>query len=517
MVPSGRSVLGWVFSAAVLVCHVQIVATSLGSCWYELCCNWGTFRLQRHFSFGLLGRDNPPSPAKAALQASGGRASIVGLQISFAMAPGKKRQSKGIGKGGAHSNDPSSAIVSRPVTRSSADDRDGPTTRSASSATTLGSLANAGASAVANTGATATATAQGLPRGPDSSALVPFNADQTRYSSEFQQLMRQNAELSQRVVQLTEQLLVQQRTSPVNSPTPATTTTSCRPQSPTRAVDFVPPPPPAKTFRDGLINLSEGAVQFLLAFSVACMGLRMPDVLNLPEHTFTSQLQSGSVVHTQRKSPFHSSIFNYLLSVMPNMPSTWAEFSSILSSAARQNASSFGDHAIVEINAVVHMVTTDLDELKSIAASVSQNQNLDTRLVVLAVSKFREGSPLSVPRALDSELHAIRAELSKRQSGHANRDPQRGGRGRGYGDGPQGKDGKGRGKGGKARAPSLKDTTVIEKSVSLGIFIRKTVRSPHGPAEFRCFKCGSTQHKLDNCLADEDTVAKWVEDAEPAP
>ena len=332
-------------------------------------------------------------------------------------------------------------------------------------------------------------------------------------------MMRQNAELSQRVVQLTEQLLVQQRTSPVNSPTPATTTTSRRQQSPTRAVDFVPPPAPEKTFRDGLINLSEGAVQFLLAFSVACMGLRMPDVLNLPEHTFTSQLPSGSVVHTQRKSPFHSSIFNYLLSVMPNMPSTWAEFSSILSSAARQNASSFGDHAIVEINAVMHMVTTDrdLDELKSIAASVSQNQNLDTRLVVLAVSKFREGSPLSVPRALDSELHAIRAELSKRQSGHANRDPQRGGRGRGYGDGPQGKDGKGRGKGGKARAPSLKDTTVIEKSVSLGIFIRKTVRSPHGPAEFRCFKCGSTQHKLDNCLADEDTVAKWVEDAEPAP
>ena len=75
----------------------------------------------------------------------------------------------------------------------------------------------------------------------------------------------------------------------------------------------------------------------------------------------------------------------------------------------------------------------------------------------------------------------------------------------------------GRGKGGKARAPSLKDTTVIEKSVSLGIFIRKTVRSPHGPAEFRCFKCGSTQHKVDNCLADEDTVTKWVDEAEPAP
>ena len=436
------------------------------------------------------------------------------------MAPGRKRQSKGIGKGGAHSNDPSSAIVSRPATRSSADNRDGPTTRSASSATTLGSLANAGASAVANTGATATATAQGLPSGPDSSALVPFNADQTRYSSEFQQLMRQNAELSQRVVQLTEQLLVQQRTSPVNSPTPATTTTSCRPQSPTRAVDFVPPPPPAKTFRDGLINLSEGAVQFLLAFSVACMGLRMPDVLNQPEHTFTSQLPSGSVVHVQRKSPFHASIFNYLLSVMTSMPSTWAEFSAILSSTARQNASYFGDHAIVEINAILHLVTTDLDELKSLAASASQSQNLDTRLVVLAVNKFRAGSPLSVPSSLDSELQTIRAELSKRQQGPANRDPQRGGRGRGYGDGPQGKDGKdgkGRGKGGKARAPSLKDTTFIEKSLSLGIYIRKPVRNQHGPTEFRCFKCGSTSHKLDNCLADDDTVAKWVDEAEPAP
>ena len=54
VVPSGRGVLGWVFSAAVSVCHVQILVTSLGSCWYELCCNWGTFRLQRQFSFGLL-------------------------------------------------------------------------------------------------------------------------------------------------------------------------------------------------------------------------------------------------------------------------------------------------------------------------------------------------------------------------------------------------------------------------------------------------------------------------------
>ena len=436
------------------------------------------------------------------------------------MAPGRKRATKGIGKGGTQSNNASSAIVSHSEATSSAEARDGPTTRSASSVTTLGTLANAGASAVANTGAAATATAQLLPMAPDSSALVPFNADQTRYANDVQQLMRQVAELTQRNGQLTEQLLLLQRNPPVSSPTPATTPAPRLLQSPTRAVDFVPPPPPEKTFRDGPFNLSEGAVQFLLAFSVACMGLRMPDVLNQPEHTFTSQLPSGSVVHVQRKSPFHASIFNYLLSVMSSMPSTWAEFSAILSSTARQNASYFGDHAIVEINAILHLVTTDLDELKSLAASASQSQNLDTRLVVLAVNKFRAGSPLSVPSSLDSELQTIRAELSKRQQGPANRDPQRGGRGRGYGDGPQGKDGKdgkGRGKGGKARAPSLKDTTFIEKSLSLGIYIRKPVRNQHGPTEFRCFKCGSTSHKLDNCLADDDTVAKWVDEAEPAP
>ena len=434
------------------------------------------------------------------------------------MAPGTRRRSKGIGKGGTHSNDGGGAILPRPEATSSADARDGPTTRS--SATTLGTLADAGvsagASALANAGAVATATAQQLLPGPDSSALVP-RADQTRDSSGFQQLMRLNADLSHQVAQLSEQVLVLQR----NSSAPATTPASRRPRSPTRDVDFVPPPPPEKTFRDGPFNLSEGAVQLLLAFSVACMGLRMPDVLNQPEHTFTSQLPSGSVVHVQRKSPFHASIFNYLLSVMSSMPSTWAEFSAILSSTARQNASYFGDHAIVEINAILHLVTTDLDELKSLAASASQSQNLDTRLVVLAVNKFRAGSPLSVPSSLDSELQTIRAELSKRQQGPANRDPQRGGRGRGYGDGahqlPQGKDGKGRGKGGKARVPSLKDTTVIEKSPSLGIYIRRSVKTQYGPAEFRCFKCGSTGHKVDNCLADDDTVTKWVDEAEPAP
>ena len=125
------------------------------------------------------------------------------------MAPGTRRRSKGIGKGGTHSNDGGGAILSRPEATSSADARDGPTTRS--SATTLGTLADAGvsagASALANAGAVATATAQQLLPGPDSSALVP-RADQTRDSSGFQQLMRLNADLSHQVAQLSEQVLV---------------------------------------------------------------------------------------------------------------------------------------------------------------------------------------------------------------------------------------------------------------------------------------------------------------------
>ena len=87
VVPSGRNVLGWVFSAAVSVCHVQIVVTSLGSCWFEPLPELqnGNFSVANGIFFSARVRTVKTfsSPAREALQASCGRVSIVGVQISF--------------------------------------------------------------------------------------------------------------------------------------------------------------------------------------------------------------------------------------------------------------------------------------------------------------------------------------------------------------------------------------------------------------------------------------------------
>ena len=215
-------------------------------------------------------------------------------------------------------------------------------------------------------------------------------------------------------------------------------------------------------------------------------------------------------------------MYNYLSGQLSKIPSTWAELASanIIRTAARQHSASFGAHCMVELDSVLHMVHTDLAELQTMADGISPGQQLDARLVSAALHKFREASPLAFPRAVDAELSAIRTELSRKQQSPAHHDHHPGGRGRGSGEPHYTYDGGGRGgrgKGGKARVHSLKDTTVIEKFQHLNMYIRKSVHTQYGPPEFRCFKCGSTQHKIDDCVADEDAVRKWVDDAEPSP
>ena len=93
-----------------------------------------------------------------------GRRAVVPLsesfQISFAivMAPTRRRPSKGIGKGGTHSNVGSTAPLLGATSSTAA--RDGPTTRSSpgAAATTLGSLVEAGENALVNTRAADTAS-----------------------------------------------------------------------------------------------------------------------------------------------------------------------------------------------------------------------------------------------------------------------------------------------------------------------------------------------------------------------
>ena len=57
------------------------------------------------------------------------------------------------------------------------------------------------------------------------------------------------------------------------------------------------------------------------------------------------------------------------------------------------------------------------------------------------------------------------------------------------------------------------------EKIGEAIFIRKGVRGPDGQyaAGLRCFKCGSKQHRMDNCRATADIIEKWVKNAEPAP
>ena len=298
---------------------------------------------------------------------------------------------------------------------------------------------------------------------------------------------------------------------PASSPDPQ------RPPSPARSLESVSYPTPARVFNDGPFRFSEGTVEFLMAFSLGYMTVRLPDVLSQPVHTFTAQTATGPVVHTQPTSQFHYTMYNYLAGQLSTTPSTWEELANIIRTAARQHSASFGAHCVVELDSLLHMVRTDLAELQTMADGISPGQQLDARLVAAALHKFREASPLAFPRAIDAELSAIRTELSRKQQSPAHHEHRQGGRGRGSGEPHYAYDGGGRGKGGKARVHSLKDTTVIEKFHPLNIYIRRSVRTVYGPPEFRCFKCGSTQHKYDECLADNDVVSKWVDDAEPAP
>lgn len=258
-----------------------------------------------------------------------------------------------------------------------------------------------------------------------------------------------------------------------------------------------------------------------MAFSVGCMAVRLSDVLSESVHTFTAQTATGPVVHTQQTSQFHYSIYNLLSVQLSTTPSSWEELANIIRTAARQHSASFGAHCLVELDSVLRMFHTDIAELQTIGDGISPGQQIDARLVSAALDKFRGASPLAFPRAVDAELSAIRTELSRKQQSPAHHNHHQGGRGRGSGEPHYGYDGGGRGgrnKGGKARVHSLKETTVIEKFQPLNIYIRKSVyTSQYGPPEFRCFKCGSTQHKIDDCVADEDAVRKWVDDAEPAP
>ena len=194
--------------------------------------------------------------------------------------PRRPTRSKGIGKGGTHSN--ADVIAPLLAATSSTAVRDGPTTRSSPGATntTLGSIVDAGGNALGSARAADSAPAQMSLPVIDQAATVP-----QRDATELQQLMRTNADLLHQVRQLSQQFgQMQQSRSDVT----ATVPTPQRPRSPDVSFESVSYPAPPAVFTDGMFRFTRGTVEFLMGFSVGCMAVRLPDVLSQPVHTFTA-------------------------------------------------------------------------------------------------------------------------------------------------------------------------------------------------------------------------------------
>ena len=371
----------------------------------------------------------------------------------------------------------------------------------------LGSLVNT----AANPATVTSSSAPGLPAGTDTAASVPRDADQAQLDAHARQLRQANEDLARRLEQLQQTLMEHQQRTSSTLPMPANPQherTGAAPQS--ASPDFSPPPRPPVVWRDGPFAFTRGLIESMLALSVATMGNRMSAVLGQPNHSFRVKLQDGDNVLTQASAPYHFHMANYLRTMLTPTPDAWPAFANVLVSAVRQHQEVFGGHAVNELHEGLHLFSQDLADLRAQTAHPDA-PCADSRVIQLALQCLRDGDPMSFFRSADAEISRVKLDMLRAQPRPC---PDRAGRGRWAVDNND--------RTGHGGAPAnLSQHTIVDTygNGAQAIFIRKGVRGPDGQyaAGLRCFKCGSKQHRMDNCRATADIIDKWVKNAEPAP
>ena len=441
------------------------------------------------------------------------RAPFYRFEGPFSMAKSKGKGTKGISKTGAATRAASaaaataasaSAAAATATARSPPPEGTGPATRSSSSPSlepdstavphTAGELANAGSQPrVAD-----------VPRHDTQPSGAQATGDASRLLHELTSARQQLANMEHRIQQMQAlDIDASHRRPPLPQPR--------LPAERQEVVPYVPPAPPPPAFQYGMFSGTQGLAELLATMSVSYSAIRIPNVLAQPVHVFPMPEGSYGSFLSQATASYHYQMYNFFDFKLKPLPTTWSVFSEVLVTAARHQQSIFGVHAAQELETLMRCFGADLDELRQEARSVNFSKPIDVCVIHVFTKALRDANPLSIFAAVTAEIARLRVAIYDAQPVQPNAD--RGARGRGPGDHYPAPNG-----GGSGSAPgALERCTVVENSPQHGL-IRKGVRGPDGryAAGVRCFKCGSSTHRVDACTALPGAVDKWVQNAEPA-